>query len=507
MRRFLIGLVTVVILGAGGLYGWSTWRRAHLPDRRPQTEAIRPLEPVTRGSTIVLPVAVTLNAIQDAVNKVVPRNFAGSQANPLPTLLKDSKIDFSVDRGDVAVSAKDGALVLAAPLTGSFHIVGRPGGAIAQGLGNLLGGHIGQQIEQFAVDQTANIHGLAAAQARPQITPQWRIVPNITPQVALGDVSLPIAGARVSLTGVLQPQLNRLVAGMGAQLEQRLAQDPRLKAFATEAWQRACRSFPLPSVAGGPTLYAEVRPTGAVAAQPRIDGEAVHLVLGLQAQTRVTATQSTPSCPFPETLSIVPAPEAGQIALALPIDVPFTDINTLLTKQLIGKTFPEDGSGPVAVTVKAVKVTPSLGRLLVALDFVAKERRFLGLEATGTAYVWGKPALDAAAQMVRLADVQVDVDSADALGLIGIAASAAGPYLEQLVAEKAVIDLKPFATDARQRIEEALKRVEGERPDLKLDLQIKALTLAEIAFDANVLRIVTEAEGTIRLGVSALPLQ
>ena len=64
-------------------------------------------------------------------------------------------------------------------------------------------------------------------------------------------------------------------------------------------------------------------------------------------------------------------------------------------------------------------------------------------------YVWGRPVLDAKAQVLRLTDVVLDVESE---GVMGAAVRAAAPYLEAAVAERTVIDLKPFAANARKSI-------------------------------------------------------
>ena len=64
-------------------------------------------------------------------------------------------------------------------------------------------------------------------------------------------------------------------------------------------------------------------------------------------------------------------------------------------------------------------------------------------------FVWGKPTLDKKQQILRFTDMTLDVDSAAAFGLAGAVANIAIPYLQKSMADKAVIDLKPFAASAR----------------------------------------------------------
>jgi hypothetical protein len=99
----------------------------------------------------------------------------------------------------------------------------------------------------------------------------------------------------------------------------------------------------------------------------------------VQADSRIIANENKPSCPFPAKVELVPPLTQGRVAIGVPIDVPFTEVNRLLETQLKGKSFPEDGSGPVGVTVQRAKVAASGDRLLISLLVNAKEKKsFLG---------------------------------------------------------------------------------------------------------------------------------
>ena len=56
----------------------------------------------------------------------------------------------------------------------------------------------------------------------------------------------------------------------------------------------------------------------------------------------------------------------GGVNIAVPIDIPFTEVSRLLGTQFVGKTFPQDGSGAFAATVKAASVAASGDRLLIS---------------------------------------------------------------------------------------------------------------------------------------------
>ena len=206
--------------------------------------------------------------------------------------------------------------------------------------------------------------------------------------------------------------------------------DPTFEQNARVQWAKACRSIPLQGTGAGstmPPLWLELRPTRAIAAQPRVDASAVTLTLGIEAETRITPAETKPACPFPATITIVP-PTPGRVAIGVPIDMPFTEINKIVEAQFAGKTFPEDGSGSADVTVKRASIAASGDRLLISLLVNAKEKTsYFGLGGEANVHIWGRPVLDQAEQTLRLTDIELAVESEAAFGLLGAAARAAMP--------------------------------------------------------------------------------
>ena len=228
-------------------------------------------------------------------------------------------------------------------------------------------------------------------------------------------------------------------------------------------------------------------------------------MLGIQADTRITPKETKPDCPFPEKISIIP-PTTGGVSIGVPIDMPFTDLNKILETQLVGRTFPEDGSGSVEVTVRRASVVASGERLLISLLVKAKEKAsFFGLGGEATVHIWGRPMLDQAQQTLRLADIQLAVESEAAFGLLGAAARAAVPHLQKALADKATIDLKPFAANAQKKIAAAIADLQKNEDGIRVEAQINSLQLADIAFDSKTLRVIAQAEGSINVYVSAVP--
>jgi hypothetical protein len=481
----------------------------------PALVELPPLPPAPRVSVILAQVTIPISAIRDAADRGAARNFAGKADNPVSQILQDADIGWTASRGPIAASGAQDALSLTTSLTGKLNVTGslssKATGAIGDAIGGLLGGNVAKQIGSVnikAVNASAEIKGNVTIVSRPRLAAAWRIEPNLSGQVTLGDSSLSVAGARVNVPAQVKPVIDKSVADQIDAAGARIRSDGAFERNARAQWAKACRSIPLQG--GGaastlPALWLELRPTRAIAVQPRVDAAAVALTLGIEAETRITPVQTTPNCPFPEKISIVPPTPAG-VSIGIPIDMPFTDLNKIVETQLAGRTFPEDGSGSVDVIVKRASVAASGDRLLISLLVNAKEKKsFFGFGGEAMVHIWGRPALDQAKQTLRLTNMEMAVESEAAFGLLGAAARAVMPHLQKALAEKATIDLKPFLTNAQKKIATAISDLQKNEDGVRVAAEITSLSLADIAFDSKTLRVIAEAAGTITVAITALP--
>jgi predicted small integral membrane protein len=480
----------------------------------PALVALPPLPPVSRSSSIIAQTSISLAAIRDAADRSTPRDFVGKADNPVSQLLQDADIGWTTSRGPITASGGQDVLSLATPLTGTLNVTGslssKATDAVGNALGSLLGGNVAKQVGSInikALNASAEIKGNVAITSRPKLAAAWHIEPNLAGQVTLGDTNLSMAGVRVNVPAQVKPLIDKTVADQLAAAGERIRTDPSFERSARAQWAKACRSIPLQdagTAAALPPLWLELRPTRAIAAQPRVDASAVTLTLGIEAETRITSTQTKPDCPFPEKISIVPPTPSG-VSIGVPIDMPFTDINKILEAQFVGRTVPEDGSGSVNVTVKHATLAASGDRLLISLLVNAKEKKsWFGLGGEATVHIWGRPALDLAQQTLRLTDIQLAVESEAAFGLLGAAAREAMPHLQKVLAEQTTVDLKPFAANAQKKIAAAIADFQKSEEGVRVAAEITSLRLADIAFDSKTLRVIAEADGTINVYVTAL---
>ncbi|MBW7967427.1 DUF4403 family protein [Bradyrhizobium sp. BR 10261] len=510
-------LIAVAVLAASFFISLKAmdWVSPRAVNSAPPIAQLPPLPPAAKSSIVVAPVAIALSAIRDQAEKASPRNFAGKAENPISQILENADIGWTAARGPMSATGDKDVLTLSTPITGKLNVTGslsaKATGALGDALGSVLGGDAAKRIGAVNIknlNASAEIRGSVVVTSRPKLAAAWHLEPNLGAQVNLGDTNVNVAGARVNVPAQVKPLIDKTVGEQLNVVAERIRNDPALRDNARVQWAKACRSIPLQgtgSSAALPPLWLEMKPTRAIAAQPRVDAQAVTLLLGLEAETRVTSTQTKPDCPFPDKISIVPPTGTG-VNIGVPIDVPFTEINKLIAAQMVGHTYPEDGSGPVEVTVKSVNVIPSGDRLLISLLVRAKEKKsWLGLGAEATVHIWGRPMLDQAQQTLRLADIQLAVESEAAFGLLGAAARAVVPQMQQALVQKATLDLKPIAANARERIAAAIADYQKSEDGLRIDAKIDSLTLTDIAFDSRTLRVVAEAGGTLNVSLTKLP--
>jgi hypothetical protein len=509
----LLGGVAVVLVSFFGTLWIMERLSPAASDAPPLLVQLPPLPAATRTSTVIAPAAIALTAIRDQLERAAPRDFSGKPDNPVSKLLSKADIGWTVARSPLALSGRADGVTVATTLNGTLRVTGQiadQAGNITGALAGLVNSGLGSGVQKLTgktLDQRADIRGNVSVLSRPAITTDWRLEPNLSAQVSIADANLSIAGLKLNASNEVRPLLDKAVSEQMTTLQARLRNDPFIEQAARREWVKMCRSIPLgPAGAGLPNLWLELRPTRAFAAQPRTDTNAVTLTLGIQAQTRIVPEETKPSCPFPQKLDLVPQIEQGRVNIGVPIDVPFTELNRILEPQLKNRSFPEDGSGPVQITVLRAMLAAAGERLLISLRMKATERKsWFGFGTEATIHVWGRPVLDKEQQILRLDNISLAVESEAAFGLLGAAAKAAVPYLQAALAKNAVVDLKPFAASARKSIEGAIADFRQQQDGVRVDAAVTALRLVGIEFDSKMLRVVAEADGNVRVAVNRLP--
>ena len=250
IRTIVLGALVIVVFFSATLWALNRFLPSNpLDESRPATAALKPLQPVTRTSVIVAPVAVATLAIRDAMEANAPRGLTGKNENPLAELLGKADIGWTIARGPLAVNGASTGLNISTTLNGSLRVTGQlanQGGNLTGALGGLLGGKLGGEVQKLttrALDQRADIRGNVTVTSRPALLPNWRIEPNLTGQVAIADGGMNVAGIKLNVSNEVKPLLDKTVNEQIGNLSNKLRNDRTLETTARKQWAQMCRSI------------------------------------------------------------------------------------------------------------------------------------------------------------------------------------------------------------------------------------------------------------------------
>ena len=98
--------------------------------------ALPALQPITRASYVIAPVAVAITAIRASMDAAAPRDLVGKNDNPVSSLLSKADIGITIARGPMTMAGTPNELIIITPLNGNLKITGQ----IAGVAGNVIGG-------------------------------------------------------------------------------------------------------------------------------------------------------------------------------------------------------------------------------------------------------------------------------------------------------------------------------------------------------------------------------
>ena len=177
-------------------------------------------------------------------------------------------------------------LSLSTPLNGKLNVTGsltsKATGAVGDAIGGLLGDKAAKQIGSINIktlNASAEIKGNVIITSRPKLAAAWRVEPNLSAQVVLGDTSVVVAGAKVNVPAEIKPR-HRQECRRPAQRDRPACPHrserwsaPRGRNGPRPAARCRCKAAGRPPSL--PALWLELKPTRAIAAQPKVDGSAV----------------------------------------------------------------------------------------------------------------------------------------------------------------------------------------------------------------------------------------
>ena len=402
--------------------------------RAPVLVELPPLPPAPRSSTVMAPVAIALSAIRDAADRGAPRNFNGKADNPISQILENADIGWTASRGPISATGAQDVLTLATPLTGTLNVTGslsaKATGAVGDALGGLLGGNVAKQIGSINIknlNASAEIKGNVAITCAAEACRRTGVSSRISAARSISATPASRGRRAVNVPAQVKPLIDKTVAD---QLDAVAGAHPQRSDLRENARAAMGQGLPLDPAARHRSL-ARCAALARDAADPRDRRAAARRCTGRDADARHRGRDphhpgaDQAGLPVSRQLTIVP-PTPAPVAIGVPIDMPFTEINKIVEAQFAGKHLSGGRLRRGRRHREGASIAASGDRLLISLLVNAKEKAsYFGLGGEANVHIWGRPVLDQAEQTLRLTDIQLAVESEAAFGLLGAAARAA----------------------------------------------------------------------------------
>ena len=198
-----------------------------------------------------MPAAIALTAIRDKLEKEVPLVFTEKRDNLPAQLPSKAEPGWTFTRGPLELSGQPDVLAVTTAFSMTFRTAGQ--GVSRDGNSGGPPGGNPQQGSQYVGEGGLDLRGNVTMTARPALLPAWRIEPYLTSQISVGEASVSVLGANVSLSNEMKPLLDRVVGEQTALLQTRVRNDPLLGNGGTE---RMGQNVPLAPARSGRGRHA-----------------------------------------------------------------------------------------------------------------------------------------------------------------------------------------------------------------------------------------------------------
>ena len=393
-----IGLVLALALGGCGRGG-----DAEAPPRAtsvPQFEA--------RNSTLVVPIDMSLDGLQAALERKAPRKLwsidkpnqkciGGQRVRAFGRSVKvtpdiDCRIVGEVTRGRIALSGSGNRLTISMPVNAT--VAARDVGGVLRGKTATASAVVRADVS-FALDRNWN------GSAKVEISYDWREPPGIQ-----------FLGQRIEFAKKADAALGKVINKLESDLQAEVAR-ARIRPALNEAWQDGFTVIELSK--RNPPAWLRITPTAMGLAGYTVDGRRLTLTVGLLAKTE-TFVGEKPDNPTPVPLPPqIAVPEGKGLSFFMPVFADYAELEPPLLKalrKLAKKGIRIEGVGSVnAEFDKVIVYATDNGRLAVGIDAVVEpigQRTGMSFGKTrGRVWLTGLPHTEANSRLVTVTDLRI----------------------------------------------------------------------------------------------------
>lgn len=482
MRWFLTGCLLLLVSAAAYLF-WPQTR--HLAPAPPPPVTAKQYVAAAPLSRIFVTVFVPRERLVAELEAATPKTHKGEKLDPIDGPVKNDRLRWQATRSAIRVDTSAGNVEAMTTLKGMVRINGR-----------LVG---------LPVAAQADLGARITVSASPILRHDWRIDPNLTAAVDVTKARIPIKKiGSVSVKRLLLKELHGKIAELERDLNKNISENQFIEDAARRVMTRICGLHDFEASDGQPG-WLRVSPEVWEAAQPFVYEDGILVGLGLTARMDIAVGPRPvePDCSFGGPLELLDAMPEPVVSLSATGQVSWDDLSQYATQKLAGGAINGDAGGQtIAVQPTKVTLSPYGSGILVSMDFEGALGGWLGSKLAGSIHFLARPVLDPQREELRLDDVTLWVDSAQAMSATGPVGKVAGPFLEDLVASKARIDLGEAAAKARASVTRAQGQLNARallNDGYRLEGGIDHIELSDVVVSEAALLLRLTAKGALRV--------
>lgn len=455
---------------------------------------------VEKNSQINLEIGIKKSAINEIVEKEIPRNFSGDGIYEIAnqsggknqllgfglSLLKNIKSDiptkafwkYNLDRGPVFLSAKGNTV------SASTDFSGKAGGVLENSSKNV------------ETDFTGNL-GVSTAFS---ITENWQLITKTSPLLNLSNSVLPlqleIAGIKIdekiSMRSELEKRINPILQKTANDLDREISQF-NLRDFIDAQWKNLKDPILINSEYD---VWLVARPKKAQYGGIVEKTDRFSIVAGTEAELFLSVGKPENISNLGNLPKIYSQEKENSFTLNLPVILSYNSIKKTLEEKFLNKIFPLFKGGKL--TVKNIDLQGENGDLNLKSNFILNIFSILNLEANVA--VKGTPKLSQDKKILSLENFSFRVESKNFL--VRIADKFFHKKIEKMILEKYLsFNIEKDVPTLKKVLAEKAKTLELSK-NILLSTDIQELNIEDISLDEKGIIIYSQITGTSILNIN-----
>ncbi|MAS95144.1 MAG: hypothetical protein CMO55_18260 [Verrucomicrobiales bacterium] len=406
--------------------------------------------PRPETSILAVDIVVPMTMLEEIANTKVPPEIEGADNKSFHKRVKDGKYAWKVVRGDVDFENQGDKLAFKVPFQGAAKFAG----------------DLDAKILTLPLEGNAELGGMATGTLNPQILPDWKIEPNLVPNIQLSKAALTFGQlGKIDISSLLGSSLGQYLQKETRKLTPALKKGLNLRKEVNKLWGQA---YFTEQISDDPKVWLKITPQQLLLGPLDYSkAEQISVSVAIQSETFLVNREPVPATPAPLP-NLRPVDSPIDTNLQIPIIISMQELNQVLENENI------DLDTGIGTQVKVTGMKAEVGQngfLNIGLNIQADKSR-IGRGVAGQIWVQGKPIIDLDNQTLGFSEVALTVETKDSL------TSAATWLLEGFLVKGIESQLRVDLDDYKEELnEEVLKAIDNAKLPEGIDVSVQNLDI------------------------------